>query len=100
MSKSIVLVLLELQQARCCDHCPGESIPVPKHSVGEEPFPYVLMSNLNLPSHLDSILSGPISGDQREKLSTCPFTPCREEAVDCNEVSPQPPLLQAEIYII
>lgn len=39
MSESVFQKLLELHQAHCCGHCPGEPIPVPDHCLGEEPFP-------------------------------------------------------------
>lgn len=33
--------LLEFWQAWCCDHFPGEPVPVPDHHPSEEPFPNV-----------------------------------------------------------
>lgn len=39
MSESIVQALLEIQQAWCRDHDPGESIPVPDHPLGGKPSP-------------------------------------------------------------
>ena len=39
MSESVFQTLLELQQAQCHDHCPGEPIPQPHYPLSEEPFP-------------------------------------------------------------
>lgn len=39
MSESIVQTLLELQHAQCCEHFPGENVPVPQHPPDEEPSP-------------------------------------------------------------
>ena len=44
---------------------------------------------------LNPVPADPITGVYGEKVS-CLSTPPREEVVDCDEVSPQPPLLQAE----
>lgn len=32
-------MLLELWQAQCHEYCRGESVPVPDHTLGEEPLP-------------------------------------------------------------
>ncbi|KAK4806763.1 hypothetical protein QYF61_005559 [Mycteria americana] len=82
------------QQAWCRDHFPGEPVPVIDHPLSEEPFPNV-QSELP-PTQLHSISSCPIAGHQREEISTSPSTAPLEEVVDCNEVTPQPSLLQAE----
>lgn len=34
-------MLLALRQAWCCDHAPGEPVPVPRHPLSEESFPGV-----------------------------------------------------------
>lgn len=39
MPESSVQTLTEFCQAWCCDHCPGEPVPVANHTLGEEPFP-------------------------------------------------------------
>lgn len=36
VSGSIVQMRLELDQAQCCDHCPGEPVPVHLHSNKSE----------------------------------------------------------------
>lgn len=47
--ESIVQMLLEIQQAWCCDCFPGETVPVPNHHLGEEPFPNIC---INHPWHM------------------------------------------------
>ncbi|KAK4806146.1 hypothetical protein QYF61_001069 [Mycteria americana] len=81
-------------QAWCRDHFPGEPVPVTDHPLSEEPFPYV-QSELPL-TQLHSISPCPIAGHQREEISTSPSAAPLEEAVGCDEVTPQPSLLQAE----
>ncbi|KAK4807107.1 hypothetical protein QYF61_018448 [Mycteria americana] len=81
-------------KAWCRDHFPGEPVPVTDHPLSEEPFPNV-QSELPL-RQLHSISSCPIAGHQREEISTSPSPAPHEEVVDCNEVTPQPSLLQAE----
>ena len=55
MTKSIVQTLLELRQAWCHDHFPGEPFPVTDHPLSKEPFPNV-QSELHLtPSHAISL---------------------------------------------
>lgn len=44
-----VVQTLELCQALSCDPFPEEPAPVPRHTLGEEPFSDILISNLNLP---------------------------------------------------
>ncbi|KAJ7402779.1 hypothetical protein BTVI_83504 [Pitangus sulphuratus] len=87
-------MLLELCQAWRCDHFPGESVPVANHPLHEEPF-----SNIQpKPSltQLQTIPSGPVTGHYREEISAYPSSSSQEKVADCNEVSPQSPLLQAE----
>ncbi|KAK4807096.1 hypothetical protein QYF61_018437 [Mycteria americana] len=84
MTKSVIQTLLELRQAWCCDHFPGEPVPVTNHPLSEEPFPNV-QSELPL-RQLHSISSCP-------QISTSPSAAPLEEVVDCNEVTPQPSLL-------
>ncbi|KAK4818862.1 hypothetical protein QYF61_020081 [Mycteria americana] len=83
-TKSIVQMLLELWQAWCRDHFPGEPVPVTDHPPSEEPFPNV-QSELPL-MQLHSISSCPIADHQREEISTSPSVDPLEEVVDCNEV--------------
>ncbi|GAB0184693.1 hypothetical protein GRJ2_000934600 [Grus japonensis] len=90
MTESIIQTLLELSQARRCDHFPGEPVPVPNHPLSEEPFPDIQPKPP--PSQLHSIPSGSITGHQRKEISACPFAPPREEVVGRDEVSPQSPL--------
>lgn len=87
-------MLLELWQSWCNDHLPRESVPeINTLSVWGVPFPNV-QSELPL-TQLHCIFSFPIAGHPSE-ISTCPSPACCEEAVACNEGSPQFPLLQAE----
>ncbi|GAB0194069.1 myocardial zonula adherens protein [Grus japonensis] len=90
MTESVIQTLLELSQARCCDHFPGEPVPVPNHPLGEEPFPDIQPKPPL--SQLHAIPLGSITGHQREEMNACPFAPPREEAVGHDEVSPQSPL--------
>ncbi|KAJ7418363.1 hypothetical protein BTVI_29591 [Pitangus sulphuratus] len=83
-------MLLELRQAWCCDHFREEPVPVPNHPLSEEPF-----SNIQPKPPLTSGHSLR-SGHQREEISVCSFSSLHKEVVDCYEVSPQSPLLQAE----
>ena len=62
--------------------------------LSEEPFPKV-QSELPL-TQLHSICLCPIIGHQREEISTSPYTALLEEVVDCDAITPQPSLLQAE----
>ena len=63
------------------------------HPLSEEPFPNV---QPELPLvQLRAISSCPIAAHQSE-ISTSSSTARLEEVVDCNEVTPQPSLLQAE----
>lgn len=62
------------------------------HPLSEEPFPNV-QSGLSLMQPYHNSLC-PIAGQQRE-INTTPFTALFEEAVACDEVTPQPSLLQA-----
>jgi len=64
------------------------------HSLREEPFPSV-QSELPL-MQLHSISLCPFAGHQREMISSSSVTAPFEEVVDCDEVTPQPSLLQAE----
>ena len=48
MSESIVQMLLELWEAQCHGHFPGEDVLVPDHSIVKNLF---LISNLTLPNH-------------------------------------------------
>lgn len=63
-------MLLELCRAWCCAHFLREAVPVPSHSLSEEPFPNV---EPEPPQPLDSISLCPITGHQRS--STSPPTP-------------------------
>jgi len=67
---------------------------VTNHPFSEEPFLNV-QSELPL-TQLHSIPSCPATGDEREEISNSSSTAPLEEGVDCNEVTPQPSLLQAE----
>ena len=73
MSESTVQTILELWQAWCHDHCPGEPVPVPNHPLGEEPFPNT-QPEPTLPQ-LQAVPSGPITGHQREEISAYPSSP-------------------------
>ena len=64
------------------------------HPLCEEPPPDV-KPKFPLPQ-LNPVPAGPVTGVNGEKVS-CLSTPPYEEVVDCDEVSPQPPLLQARI---
>jgi len=91
--------LLELWQVGC-RHCfPGEPVPVTKHALSEEPFPQV-QSELSL-AQLHSLSSCPIAGHQGEEISISSSRVPGEEVVGCDEVIPQPSLLQAEhAYVV
>ena len=41
MTKSVVQTVLELWQAGCCNHFPGEPAPVTDHPLSEGPLPHV-----------------------------------------------------------
>ena len=94
MTKSIVQMLLELGQAWCHVHFPGDPVPVTGHPLSEEHFPNV-QSELPL-TELHSISSCLITGHQRAEINISPSTAHLEEIVDCHEVTSQPSLLQAE----
>ncbi|KAJ7420327.1 hypothetical protein BTVI_21861 [Pitangus sulphuratus] len=67
---------------------------VPNHPLGEESS-----SNIQLKPPLTQIHTtplGPVTGHLREEISACPTSSPHKEVVDCNEVSPQSPLLQDE----
>ena len=59
MSESIVQMLLELQQAQCCDQCHEEPVPVPYHPLGEESVPNTQPDSPL--TQLHAIPSGPIA---------------------------------------
>ncbi|KAM4793343.1 uncharacterized protein ACIQIH_013099 isoform 1-T2 [Cyanocitta cristata] len=92
--ESIVQTLLELCHAWGCEHFPGEPVPVPNHPLSEEPFRNVQPKPPL--TQLQTIPSGPVTDHHREEISVCPSTSPHKEAVDCDEVSPQSPLFQAE----
>lgn len=64
-------------------------------TVCEEPFPNV-QSELSL-KQLHSIYSCPITDHQRGEISSLPSADTLEEIIDCDEVIPQPSLLQTEL---
>ena len=41
MTESVVHTLLELWQAWCCDHFPGDPAAVPSQPLSKEPFPAI-----------------------------------------------------------
>ena len=86
-------MILELWQGWCCDHFHGEPVPVVDNPLSEESFANV-QAELPL-MHLQFISSCLIAGHQREEISTSPTAATLEEAADCDEVTPQPSLLQA-----
>ncbi|KAJ7395422.1 hypothetical protein BTVI_155053 [Pitangus sulphuratus] len=92
--KSIIQMLLELCQSWYHDHFPRETLSVRNYPLGEEPF-----SNVQPKppvTQLQAIPLGPVTGPQREEISACPFSSPDEEVVDCNDISLQSSLLQAE----
>ncbi|TRZ22785.1 hypothetical protein HGM15179_004301 [Zosterops borbonicus] len=73
---------------------PGEPVPVPNHPLGEKPFPDI-ESKPPL-TQFQAIPLGPVTGYQGKEINVFPFSSPHEEVADCNEVSPQSSLLQAE----
>ena len=67
---------------------------MPDHSFCEEIFPNI-QSKPPL-THLEAIASRPVAGYLGAEISTCLTTPSCQGAVESDEVSPQPPLLQTE----
>ncbi|KAJ7417647.1 Calcium uptake protein 3, mitochondrial [Pitangus sulphuratus] len=94
LSNQIVVITVLYATSLCSDHFPGEPVPVPNHPLGEEPFS-------NIPpkpslTQLQTIPSDPVTGHHREEVGACSLSSPHKKVVDCNEVSPQSPLLQAE----
>lgn len=91
MSESIVQKCLELWQAWCHDQFPGEPVAVPDLPLSEEPFPNI-QPEPHL-SQLHDVLSSPVTGGQKEEVtSLLSAFPC-EEAVGSHEVTPEHSLL-------
>jgi len=65
---------------------------VSEHPLSEEPFPNVQFE-LSL-TQFHTISMCPVAGHQREEISRSPSAAPLEEAADCDEVTPQPSLLQ------
>ncbi|RMC14193.1 hypothetical protein DUI87_09284 [Hirundo rustica rustica] len=70
-------------KAWCHDHFHEEPGPV-HHPLDEKPFP---TSSLNLPTELEAIPSGPVSGDHRKEISVCSSSSPHEEVVDLDDIS-------------
>jgi len=72
---------------------PWAAIPVPAHSLREKNFPYI-QSKSPL-AQLVAISSGPVCclGEETKPLL---ITTSLQEAVECNEVSPEIPLVQTK----
>ena len=75
MTKSVVQTLLELWQAWCRDHLPGEPVPVTNHPLSEEPFPNV-QSEFPL-TQLRSYRWSLERGDQHLPFRCPPWGSCR-----------------------
>lgn len=71
MSESIVQMLLELQQAQCHNHFPGEPVPLLNHPLLQN---LILTSILNT-CHSFTPFPQILSLFTREKISACPSTP-------------------------
>ena len=72
---------------------PWAAIPVPDHSLREEAFPHVQPKPPLV--QLAAISPGPVCclGEEAKPLFT---TTSLQEVVECNEVCPEPPLLQTK----
>lgn len=68
--ESAVKTLPEICQAGCCDHCPGEPIPVPDDPPGEETFPNIQPKRPLTEFH--AVPSDPVTDYQRKDRSTPP----------------------------
>lgn len=73
ISKSTIQILLQLQQACCCDHFCGETVKVPDHLRGEESS-YNIQHESSL-MQLNAISLGSVAGHRRENISTCLSNP-------------------------
>ncbi|KAJ7411709.1 hypothetical protein BTVI_48722 [Pitangus sulphuratus] len=95
MCLKVFEILLELCQAWCSDHFPGEPVPVLKHPLGEKPSPDIQTKPPLTQIHVVSL--SPVTSYESEEISTCPSTSSHEDVEESNEVSPQSSLLQAEL---
>lgn len=66
MCLRVVQTLLAFCQAWCCDHFPGEPVPVPKHPLGKKPFPDIQPKPTLTQLHALSL--GPVTGDMSEEI--------------------------------
>ena len=72
-------------------HLPGQATPVPDHSLREKVFPYVQSKPPLVQPVAISLGTVCCLGEEGKPfLITASF----QEVVECNEVSPEPPLLQ------
>ena len=90
--KGIVQMSLKQSQVRGIDHLSRKPVAVFDHLLSKEMFPNV-QSRFPLALHC-TIPMHPLSGYQGEELSTSLSTSIPQEAVESNEVTPQPALLQ------
>lgn len=86
--QSTVQTLLEHCQDWCCDHLPGEAVPVPKHPLGEQ-----LFSNMQPvpPQHNLRWFSRSCQWSSQRRDQCLPLLFPSWGSCDCTEVFPQCP---------
>lgn len=71
-SENVVQMLLELQQAWCPDHFPGEHVPVPYQPLGEGSFPNMQSEPPLTQLHAIPLMILPLDSPTNEKRSAPP----------------------------